>query len=53
MNKADAILLAQLLTTMREAVTKLEKYAQIRDLENFEMMKKEILTLQRKIDNLL
>ncbi len=53
MNKADALLIAQLLTTMREAVTKMEKYSESKDMENFEVMKKEVLTLQRKIDSLL
>ena len=53
MEKEDVVVLAQLLNAIKEAVEKLEKYYKKKDMENLQVAKKEILSLQKEIDNLL
>ena len=53
MKKESIILLAQLLTMMRDSVKKLDDAEQKKDWEKVAMLKQEVLTLQIKIDELL
>jgi len=53
MKKEDATLVSQLLQTMEEATSQLEKAQKEKNLGNFNNVKKEILNLQKKIDQLL
>jgi hypothetical protein len=52
MNRADAILLAQMVKAMNDLMTKLEEAYAVKDLERFEAIKKEMLSLQKKIDSI-
>ncbi len=53
MNNSDISLLAQLLTAMKEATISLEKYYAKRDAEKVEQIKRDILSLQQKVDKML
>lgn len=53
MQKTDVILVAQIIKTMHELVVKLEQAYRARDMEKFEILKREVLAMQRKIDALL
>ena len=49
MKKENIALLAQLLTSMNEAVDKLEEARKANDMEKLSSMKKEVLRFQKKI----
>ena len=53
LQREDVMLLAQLLDAMKEVTTELEKYYKKKDVEKFNSVKRELLELQRKVDNLL
>jgi len=53
MKKEDVLLLAQLLQTMKELYAKIRIYYRNRDSENLASAKREMLSLQRKIENIL
>ncbi len=53
MEKERIILLAQLLASMKEAVTRLQTAVKNQDPEHVAGIKKEILSLQEKIDQIL
>lgn len=53
MDKANVLLLAQLLHALREVVAQLEQAHAARELEQFTKLKKEALDLTRKINALL
>ena len=53
MKEEDLTVLAQLVSAMDEAVDKLAKFYEERDLQNFESAKKEVLSLQARIERLL
>ena len=53
MKKEDITLLAQLLTAMRDAVDKLEKAYEKKNMEELRAAKKQIISFQEKIDKLL
>ena len=53
MKKEDATLISQLLQTMEEATSQLEIAQKEKNMGNFNKMKREILNLQKKIDQLL
>lgn len=53
MDRANALLLGQLVRTLKGAVTKLEEVYNSGDSEKVEDVKKEILTLQRRIASML
>ena len=50
MDRTDAILVAQIIKTMYTLAKKLEEAYEKKDFERFEALKKELLTLQRRID---
>jgi len=51
--KEDCLLIIQLLYAMQEAVEKLEKYYGKKNAEKFANAKKEVLSIQRELNNLL
>ncbi len=53
MEKGDAIILAQLIGSMNDAVAKLEKFHEKGDAVNLDKAKREILEIQKKIDGML
>jgi len=53
MKKEEILLLAQLLTGMKDAINLLDKAQKKKDLEGIASAKLEILNLQRQIDMLL
>jgi len=53
MKKEDIIVLAQLLSSMKDAIAKIEKAQKEGDSEQIEFGKKQILDFQKKIDEIL
>jgi len=53
MKKEDVVLLAQLIQTIKEATDKLEEYQKKKNVERFNAAKKEILELQKRVNELL
>ncbi len=53
MKKEDIVLLTQLLSGMKDAVSKMEKAYKKKDLEELNNAKKEILSFQIQIDKML
>lgn len=53
MKKEETALLGQLLSSMQEAVTKLEEAFERKDGEGITRAKREILDLQKKIDSII
>jgi len=53
MKREDALLLLQLLYAMQDTVEKLEKYYERKDAENLARAKREVLELQKRIENLM
>ncbi len=53
MKKENLTVLAQILTSMRDGAEKLEKADKKKDLETYNNVKKEILSLQKKIGEIL
>ena len=53
MKKEDTLLIAQLLTGMKDAAAKLEDAYKKKDLVKLQSAKKEILNFQKEIDKLL
>ena len=53
MEKEEVAVIAQLLTAMKDSAEKLEQAQRKKDLENIEEAKKEILSFQRQIKELL
>jgi hypothetical protein len=53
MEKEDIVLIAQLLTGMKDAVEMLAEAQRMKDLEKLNTAKKEILNFQKQIDELL
>lgn len=53
MEKERILLLAQLLASMKEATARLQGAVKNQDAEHVADVKKELLTLQEKIDHLL
>ena len=53
MNKAGVSVLMQLLTMMKEAVSKMEAYYRQNDMEKLEEAKREIVSLQGRIERML
>ena len=53
MEKEGISVLAQLLTTLQDAVLKLESFYNSGNMEGLQRAKEEILELQRKIDRLI
>jgi hypothetical protein len=49
----NLLLLSQLVMTLEQLSNKLEKFYLKKDLQNYEITKKEILNLQSKISSLL
>lgn len=50
MDKREVLLLAQLLKTLETVVVQLEQAEQTASVERFEMLKKEAISLQKKIE---
>ena len=53
MDEKDVMLLAQLLSAMKDLASKLENSYRNRDMEGLEGLKKEIIKLQTQIDTIL
>jgi hypothetical protein len=53
MEKEDIVLIAQLLTGIKDAIDRLEDAQKRKDLEKLSAAKKEILNFQKQIDSLL
>ncbi len=53
MEKEDVMLIAQLLTGIKDAIEKLEDAQKTKNLEKFNSAKKEILNFQSQINELL
>ncbi len=53
MEKEDIVLIAQLLTGMKDAVEMLEEAQRKKDMEKLNAAKREILNFQKQIDELL
>ncbi len=53
MKEEDVLLLAQLLRTMRDISDKIKEYYQKKDAEKLALAKKELLELQKKVNELL
>lgn len=53
MKKESLTIIAQILASMKDGTEKLEKAEKKKDLETYNNVKKEILTLQIKIDEIL
>lgn len=53
MDRANALLLGQLARTLKGAVVKLEEVYDLDDSDKVEDVKKEILTLQKRIASML
>ena len=53
MEKEDVVLLAQLIQTIKEATDELEKAQKKKDMEKLNAAKKEILELQKRVNELL
>lgn len=53
MNQQEVVLLAQLLSSMKEVSDRLEVYYNNQDKRMLEKTKKELLELQKRIDRLL
>lgn len=53
MEKEDIVLIAQLLTGIKDALLKLEEAMKKKDVEKLNAAKREILTFQNQIDKLL
>lgn len=53
MEKERILLLAQLLTSMKEAATRLEEALKNKDAEHLALIKREILAYQEKVDHML
>ena len=51
--KEDVMLLAQLLHTIQDVLSKLETYYEKKDIPKFNSAKKELLTLQKRINEVL
>jgi hypothetical protein len=50
MNKEDVMLVAQLLHTMQDVLSKLEIYYKKKDIPKFNSAKEELLILQKRIN---
>ncbi len=50
MDKREVLLLAQLLKTLETVVAQLEQAEQTASVERFEILKKEAISLQKKIE---
>ncbi len=53
MKKENVLILAQLITAMKDSVSRLESAYNRGDIEGIRAVKKEILNLQKEIDGLL
>lgn len=53
MKKEEIAVLAQLLTAIKDAIDRLEEAQKKKDAEELEMAKREILSFQKKIDEIL
>lgn len=53
MEKEDVLLLAQLFHTMKELIPKLERAHKKKDAEKLNALKREMMGLQRRINELL
>jgi len=53
MEKEDIMLIAQLLTGIKDAIYRLEKAKKKKDIEHFNAAKKEILNFQKQINDLI
>ncbi len=53
MEKEEIAILAQLLATMKDVASEMERARENKDFEKMEKLKKEILTLQRKAEEVL
>lgn len=53
MKKEKIVVLAQLLTAMKDAALELEKAQRAEDNDRVMMIKKEILNFQKKVDELI
>jgi hypothetical protein len=53
MKKEDIAILAQLLTAMKDSVSKLEEAQAAKNLEKAAAAKREIITFQKKIEEIL
>ena len=49
MKREEIIILAQLLTSIKDATGKLEKSLKVKDMEGVAMAKREILNFQRQV----
>lgn len=53
MRKEDAALLVELTTAMQEEIAKMEEFYNNKDMEKLNGVKKEILAMQKQIDDLI
>jgi len=53
MKEEDITMLAQLLNAMKDAIVKMNQFYEAKDLQNFELSKKEVLSLQSRIERIL
>ncbi|MEK6855244.1 MAG: hypothetical protein AABX73_03400 [Nanoarchaeota archaeon] len=53
MKKEEILILAQLLTAIKDSIVKLEEAQKQKDSEQMALAKKEILNFQRQIDEIL
>jgi len=53
MRKEDVLLIAQLLTGMKDATDKLEDAQRRKDIEKLNLAKKEILNFQKQVNELI
>ncbi len=53
MKKEEIAVLAQLLTAIKDTIERLEEAQKKKDSEELEMAKREILSFQKKIDEIL
>jgi hypothetical protein len=53
MKNEDIVVIAQLLTAMKDAVERLEKYTDKKNIDKANEVKKEILNIQEEIEGLL
>ena len=53
MEKEEVIIIAQLLTSIKDAIDKLEEAKRHKDIEKFNSAKKEILNFQQQANELL
>ncbi|MEK6859147.1 MAG: hypothetical protein AABX53_04525 [Nanoarchaeota archaeon] len=53
MDKREVLLLAQLLKTLETVVTQLEQAEQTTSVERFEILRREAISLQKKIEGMI